>query len=671
MRMNSDPIDSLRKIDHNKEKIITSTSHTDMMMTMTKNDEIASSSKPSLGHSIIRDMGSPTLISRSSTLSSQPLSIVIEEDTNSNSNYNYNNNESTASRTNDNHPKCKNTPITFLFPIFIILNTVTLLDRAIIPGASRTFSSFCRSASDAPESIRASPDYGIGILQSAFVGSYSIATVLVSGHYVHRVRWKSLVLGGLLVWILATAFSGLARIYDSYYILFAARTATGVSEAAFHVLAPPMIQDRGGKRAGMWLSLYLTAVPFGLALGYVYGSYMATSSIWGWEWAFYLEAMFGTFIFFIILFGVRDYTNDGILTSSSSAYHTNIDDYPASSSSSSTNLDISSPNSTEDKIRSTVILTPKSKSSSSTTTTPTTTIHHTQKSIKYEIQACLSSRILLFITFANSAMIAVVATLGTFGGALILALELFENETTAATFFGITAAMAGIIGTPIGGNIVDRIRKQHSVANHDTLKHDTEDDNNNYNHNPNTNNTAQQHIFNLRLLNLKLLSSLLPMINSLITIGSLFAWPTCIVNTPFPFLTLLFFAWCCFFASQSGITMATLLSVDPPHRSSAIAFFTLLSHVLGDVPAPIFFGALKDALAPGCNINIMGQFEDPIACAEQKWGIKATFAAAYAWLGVGTFFFEIARRIVLRQLAALESKMSDGDVEIQPLHLKS
>jgi MFS family permease len=167
----------------------------------------------------------------------------------------------------------RNTPTYVLFPIFIILNTLTLLDRAIIPGASRTFSSFCSSAYDSPLQVRISPDFGIGLLQSAFVGGYSIA-IIISGHLVHRIPWRKLVASGLLIWIIATTGSGLSRTYDSYYLLLGSRMLSGVSEAAFHVVAPPMIQDRGGSRAGIWLSLYLTAIPVGLALGYIYGSSM-------------------------------------------------------------------------------------------------------------------------------------------------------------------------------------------------------------------------------------------------------------------------------------------------------------------------------------------------------------------------------------------------------------
>lgn len=149
-----------------------------------------------------------------------------------------------------------------------------MADRAIIPGASKEFSAFLSDASDAPGIVRDNPDAGLGILQAGFIGGYSVAIVL-SSHFVHKLRWKTLVLLGLTIWWIAVLGSGTALTLNSYYMLLVSRMASGVSEAAFHVVAPPLIQDRSGRDAGLWLSVYLCGMPVGLALGYVYGSFMA------------------------------------------------------------------------------------------------------------------------------------------------------------------------------------------------------------------------------------------------------------------------------------------------------------------------------------------------------------------------------------------------------------
>lgn len=210
-----------------------------------------------------------------------------------------------------NDPDTGNTRPAYLFPLFVLVNIVTMMDRSIIAGASQEFSAFVSSASDSPPLVKENPDAGIGLLQASFIMGYSVA-IIFSGHYVHKVRWKPLVVGGMFVWWLGVLGSGNARRYDSFYVLLFSRMATGCSEAAFQVVAPPLIQDRGGDRAGLWLSVYLTGLPLGLAFGYIYGSRMAVSERWGWDWAFYWMCI-ASVPLIAALACVRDDADGGIL----------------------------------------------------------------------------------------------------------------------------------------------------------------------------------------------------------------------------------------------------------------------------------------------------------------------------------------------------------------------
>ena len=79
-----------------------------------------------------------------------------------------------------------------------------------------------------------------------------------------------------------------------------------------------------------------------------------------------------------------------------------------------------------------------------------------------EIRTCLSSPILVTISLGFAAIMAVSSSLITFGGSLVLALQLFDDEREASTAFGVSAALAGIIGMPIGGHLVDRIMTRHA-----------------------------------------------------------------------------------------------------------------------------------------------------------------------------------------------------------------
>src|SRR6056300_1888871 len=49
----------------------------------------------------------------------------------------------------------------YLFPLFILINIITMADRAIIPGASQEFLAFMEGAFDAPNLVKENPDAGL------------------------------------------------------------------------------------------------------------------------------------------------------------------------------------------------------------------------------------------------------------------------------------------------------------------------------------------------------------------------------------------------------------------------------------------------------------------------------------------------------------------------------
>eukprot|EP00593_Proboscia_inermis_P012059 CAMPEP_0171305174 /NCGR_PEP_ID=MMETSP0816-20121228/14966_1 /TAXON_ID=420281 /ORGANISM="Proboscia inermis, Strain CCAP1064/1" /LENGTH=124 /DNA_ID=CAMNT_0011785789 /DNA_START=70 /DNA_END=444 /DNA_ORIENTATION=- len=91
-------------------------------------------------------------------------------------------------------------------------------------------------------------------------------------------------------------------------------------------------------------------------------------------------------------------------------------------------------------------------------------------------------------------------------------------------------------------------------------------------------------------------------------------------------------------------------SVDRAYRPNALGFSTLMVHLLGDVPAPIFFGWLKDTLAPNCVISSTGNFIDVRLCLTEQRGIRQCLLMAYLWTIWSMIFLEIARRLALERL---------------------
>jgi MFS transporter, Spinster family, sphingosine-1-phosphate transporter len=131
-------------------------------------------------------------------------------------------------------------------------------------------------------------DTALGFLGSAFMLSYLLLAPLFGwlGDHWSRTRLAS---GGLVVWSLATALSGLA---PGYRTLLAARATVGVGEASFGTVSPGLVADYFPKEhRGRILSWFYVAIPVGSALGYLLGGVLGQR--YGWHDAFLLVGLPG------------------------------------------------------------------------------------------------------------------------------------------------------------------------------------------------------------------------------------------------------------------------------------------------------------------------------------------------------------------------------------------
>jgi len=120
-------------------------------------------------------------------------------------------------------------------------------------------------------------DGDAGWAASAFMLGYFISAP-VFGYLGDRFPRKYLMLGGVLVWSLATAGSGLAH---SFAQLFAIRTVVGVGEACFVTMGPSWISDVfAATRRNTALTLFYVAIPFGSAIGFTIGGWFAQHGDW-------------------------------------------------------------------------------------------------------------------------------------------------------------------------------------------------------------------------------------------------------------------------------------------------------------------------------------------------------------------------------------------------------
>jgi MFS family permease len=139
-------------------------------------------------------------------------------------------------------------------------------------------------------------DTEAGSMSTLFILSYSLISPLAGWLGDRRPRFQLAAIG-VFVWSAATFGSGLATTYAT---LVLARTLTGVGEASYTVVTPSLVSDFfPASRRGRALALFYAAIPVGSALGYVLGGVM--NAHFGWRWAFFIAGIPGAALAFALL----------------------------------------------------------------------------------------------------------------------------------------------------------------------------------------------------------------------------------------------------------------------------------------------------------------------------------------------------------------------------------
>ena len=170
--------------------------------------------------------------------------------------------------------------------LLICLNLLNYIDRYILPGEVHPIQVEFHVS-----------DEKMGALTTALFITYMLAAPL-TGWLGDRFRRKPMIIGGAVLWSLATLATAWVHDYWSLYIRHA---LVGVGEATFGIFAPAVIADFYGERdRNRILSIFYTAIPLGAALGYLAGGQLG--SLWGWRAPFFLCAIPGLVV--ALLYGL-------------------------------------------------------------------------------------------------------------------------------------------------------------------------------------------------------------------------------------------------------------------------------------------------------------------------------------------------------------------------------
>jgi MFS family permease len=416
------------------------------------------------------------------------------------------------------------------------------MDRGIIPGATNEFIDFIKDDLDTP-----TPSLYLGLCQSSFIVGFCIASPIF-GHLVHYHGPFTLVTWGMSIWVVAVILSGMAWYSKSYIFLVCARMLSGVGESSLQCAIPPWIAANASpKTVGMWVSVFYTAIPVGTALGYVYSAVMAGSV--GWQWAFFGEAlMMVPFLIFVYLkapqFPLVDH---------------NLSHFPLKGPDSSALAPLldkgshASDGPRDEKKR--LSLTPSKDRAAPP-----------PPKVMDELMAVVRLPVYDSVCAGYAAQTGSLIGISTFGSAFLMGMGYFDTEEEASFTFGAAVSIAGILGTPLGGYLMDKFCTSTSVRVNADGKH---------------------HYNNTKILLLIGFSSL---------VGTIFMCSVYWIQDKALYILVITVACVFIFLAMSGANMAVMMAIPLEHRSFGIALCSIFIHLFGDVPSPVITGFLKDSM---------------------------------------------------------------------------
>jgi predicted MFS family arabinose efflux permease len=156
-------------------------------------------------------------------------------------------------------------------------------------------------------------DAQFGLLTSAFIICY-MCTAPFIGPLADRYDRRRIMVVGALVWSGATLLTAVTHTFE---MLFIRHLVVGVGEATFVTIAPAFISDMYPEhRRGRIMSIFASALPLGVALGYIFGGKIGL--MYGWRHAFLIASIPGFILAVMLMFveepqrGSQDHLKDTV-----------------------------------------------------------------------------------------------------------------------------------------------------------------------------------------------------------------------------------------------------------------------------------------------------------------------------------------------------------------------
>jgi MFS family permease len=383
---------------------------------------------------------------------------------------------------------------------------------------------------------------------------------------------------GLSIWVGALFVSGLAYFAGNtpfaYYLFLFGRAVSGAGEAAFQCIVPPYVEEFAPVRSRAFcLALFYTAIPVGTAIGYEYGALMAEHL--GWGWAFLLEAIL------MAPFAVSSFYLPHAATISEQFPGPLLHPPSPAPAFSDQSLGVSSLLAPPAQAG---LQTPPARNGGSNRLASSMGDNVTDKpppqSVFAQLVPLLNSPAYVCLVLGYAAQTATVIGISTYGPVFLLGFGSFSSQSACALAFAVSVSIGGVLGTPLGGVLTDRVlHRSRAASPRVSAEHEQ----------------AREAALIAGVISVQMLLGLAAMIGA----AAIAATPSLV----YAFLALLSLAVFFMYGTSAGLTRVIMLTVPVQTRPFAIALQTLGLHLFGDVPSPVVVGAIKDALAPHCGIT--------------------------------------------------------------------
>lgn len=210
-------------------------------------------------------------------------------------------------------------PVHLLF-FFTTMNLLIYIDRGVLSSVltilkNPSDSNFTLPSSSVPQYLAQNftetpfrlPGLGIDESEQGALGSLFMLGFIISApifaHFSQLYHPYYLIAIGMGIWGLASI---LAATSFSYVQLLISRAFSGIGEASFVSLAPPVILDSASeKNKSTWIAIFYSTIALGYAIGYLYGGFIV-EVFSSWRLAFSIQGVAILPLIIICIFAEKD-----------------------------------------------------------------------------------------------------------------------------------------------------------------------------------------------------------------------------------------------------------------------------------------------------------------------------------------------------------------------------